>query len=369
MRMRKLITGVIFIVLGKCISAQVQIQTTLPSAGLVQKNQLWDLVLLNNSNSPVSGRLEMVLVDRQTSQELLTATTAEFNLQRGAQPVNVNKLIPIQYNYVGYTPDQQLNELLKAGAYSVCYTFVKNPDSDKRIPLAEDCSAFDVEPLSPPALSFPADSSVLDNAPAQFNWMPPAPVTLLSGLHYEIRITEVQASQKPDEAIQENAPFFTDDIIAGNFMTYPAALPAFEKDKWYAWQVVAKDDKSYAGKSETWIFRVASPQKTADILNGIPFVQLKMNGGDKTVAPNGILRFYYFNQLGDEKAEASISDVSDKETADPVKMRIDLARGQNYIQKDLSHAIRFEEGHVYMLTLVNGAGEKWYVMFEVKKYK
>ncbi|MCX6317418.1 MAG: hypothetical protein NTW29_09025 [Bacteroidetes bacterium] len=367
--MRKTILGILLVAMCSTITAQVQIQTTLPVAGLVQRNQLWDLVLQNNTSSSITGRLEMVLTDRQTAQELLTATTAEFTLQRGAQPVNVNKLNPIQYNYVGYEPDQRMNDLFKAGAYTVCYTFVVNPLSQKAVPVAEECSAFDVEPLSPPALTFPADSSVWDVQPAQFTWMPPTPASMLSGLHYELRITEVQPTQKAAEAMQENTPFYTEDIITGNFMTYPAALPAFEKDKWYAWQVVAKDEKNYAGQSETWVFKVASPQKMPDILNGIPYVQLKMNGGDKTIAPNGILRFYYFNQTGEQKMEASLIDITEKNTNDPVKLSIDLVRGQNYIQKDLSRMISFQEGHVYMLTTVNGAGEKWYIMFEVKKYK
>lgn len=367
--MRKTILGILLVAMSSTITAQVQIQTTLPVAGLVQRNQLWDIVLQNNTSSSITGRLEMVLTDRQTAQELLTATTGEFTLQRGAQPVNVNKLNPIQYNYVGYEPDQRMNDLLKAGAYTVCYTFVVNPLSQKAVPVAEECNAFDVEPLSPPALIFPADSSVWDVQPAQFTWMPPTPTSMLTGLHYELRITEVQPTQKASEAMQENTPFFTEDIITGNFMAYPVALPAFEKDKWYAWQVVAKDDKSYAGQSETWVFKVASPHKALDILNGIPYVQLKMSGGDKTVAPDGILRFYYFNQLGDQQLSATVSDITEKTESDPVKLSVTLVRGQNYIQKDLSHQVSFAEGHVYMFTMTNGAGEKWYVLFEVKKYK
>lgn len=367
--MRKII--VILSCIVACISsqAQVQIQTTLPTTGLVQKNQLWNLVLLNNSNSNLEGRLEMVLLDRQTSQELITATTGVFILSRGSQAVNVNKLNPVQYNYIGMEPDQHINNLLAVGAYTVCYSFVRNPNTDKRELLAEECVAFDVEPLSPPVLSFPADSSILETPPTQFSWMPPTPAALLSRVHYEVLITEIQPSQQPAEALEENTPFYSNDIAPDNFITYPAALPAFEKDKWYAWQVVARDDKSYAGKSEVWVFKVASPQQLPDILNGIPYVQLKMNGGDKTVAPNGILRFYYFNQLGDARMEASVADLTEKTTSDPVKLTVDMVRGQNYIQKDLSRLINFQEGHVYMLTTVNGAGEKWYVMFEVKKYK
>jgi hypothetical protein len=45
-----------------------------------------------------------------------------------------------------------------------------------------------------------------------------------------------------------------------------------------------------------------------------------------------------------------------------------LVRGKNYLQKDLSRVIRIQEGHIYKLMLQNSAGEKWYIMFETKKY-
>jgi hypothetical protein len=368
LNMRKIIVILSCLVAGMSLQAQVQIQTTLPTTGLVQKNQLWNLVLLNNSNSNLEGRLEMVLLDRQTSQELITATTGVFILSRGSQAVNVNKLNPVQYNYIGMEPDQHINNLLAVGAYTACYSFVRNPNSDKRELLAEECVAFDVEPLSPPVLSFPADSSILETPPTQFSWMPPTPAALLSRVHYEVLITEVQPSQQPAEALEENTPFFSNAITPDNFMTYPAALPAFEKDKWYAWQVVARDDKNYAGKSEVWVFKVASANAVETILNSTPYIQLKKEGSDKTVAPNGNLRFYYFNQLADSAVTVSVTDLSEKSDNDGYVFKQSLVRGKNYLQKDLSRVIRIQEGHIYKLMLQNSAGEKWYIMFETKKY-
>ncbi|HMK24825.1 MAG TPA: hypothetical protein VK483_02260 [Chitinophagaceae bacterium] len=369
--MRKTIVILSFFVslTGTDMFAQVQIQTTLPTVGLVQKNQLWNLVLLNSSNSLLYGRLELVLFDRQTSQELMTASTAEFSLVKGSVIINVNNLSPVQYNYIGIAPDKNINTLLPVGAYSVCYTFVRDPNTDKREILAEECVSFDVEPLSPPMLSFPADSSVLETAPTQFSWTPPTPAVLLNRLHYEVLITEVQSSQKAAEALEENIPFFSNDQAPNNFMTYPAAQPAFEKDKWYAWQVIARDDNNYAGKSEVWVFKVAKQNPVQAIINGTAYVQLQKNGSEKTIAPNGNLRFYYFNQLADTAAVVTVTDLTEKTKKDDVVFTIPLARGQNFIQKDISKIIRWEEGHVYKWQLQNSAMEKWNIMFEIKKYK
>ncbi|NOT50234.1 MAG: hypothetical protein HOP10_03045 [Chitinophagaceae bacterium] len=350
------------------VSAQVQIQTTLPTVGLVQKNQLWNLALINNTGNALVGRLELILYNRQTSQELMTASTAEFSLAKGPGVINVNKVSPVNYNYIGIEPDKNINTLLPVGPYSVCYTFVKNPNSDKREILAEECAAFDVEPLSPPMLSFPADSSVLLTAPTQFSWTPPTPVVLLNKLHYEILITEIQPSQKAAEALEENMPFFSNDQAWNNFITYPAAQPSFEKDKWYAWQVIARDDNSYAGKSEVWIFKISDQKPAEAAINAASYVQLAKNGAEKTVAANGILRFYYFNQLSDAAVSITVSDVTEKRTTEATTFSLPLARGQNYLQKDISKLVKVQEGHLYMLTLENSAGEKWHIMFEIKKY-
>src|SRR5690349_6744822 len=85
-------------------NAQVYIQTSLPPAGLVQRNQLWNLVLINGSSASIDGRIEMVLRDRQSGNELLTATTARISLPKGSLSVNFNSLSPVQYNWIAMEP-------------------------------------------------------------------------------------------------------------------------------------------------------------------------------------------------------------------------------------------------------------------------
>src|SRR5258705_8985741 len=100
--MRKNLTAIVaLMILSTMIQAQVYIQTTLPTVGLVQKNQLWNLVLINGTTGSMEGKLELVLRDRQTGLELMTATTSRFSLPKGSLSVNVNNLNPIQYNYLG----------------------------------------------------------------------------------------------------------------------------------------------------------------------------------------------------------------------------------------------------------------------------
>ena len=347
--------------------AQVQIQTTLPAVGLVQKNQLWNLVVTNGTGSGMQGRIDLVLLYRQTAQEIMTASSTEFTLDKGAKMISVNTLSPIVYNYIGTEPDKNFNTLLPVGAYTVCYSFIGNPGTPKSEVVTEECTDFDVEPLSPPMLTFPADSSVLETQPGQFTWMPPTPAAMLNRLHYELLITEIEPSQMAAEAVEENAPFFGTESLQTNFMTYSGAQMAFEKDKWYAWQVIAKDDNNYAGKSEVWVFRVKNPGPAKPKMDASPFIRLQKNGAEKSMADNNILRFYYFNQLGDSSAKVTISDLSEKTRQDDRSFSLSLARGDNYIQKDISKYVKVQEGHLYMLSLQNSAMEKWHIMFEIRK--
>jgi hypothetical protein len=367
-RLKKIAPGILGCFTFLSVQAQVQIQTALPTVGLVQKNQLWNLVLVNASPVAEYGRLEMVVTNRRTNQELLTATTAEFLLKKGATAVNVNLLNPILYNYIGIDPDKTINTLLPAGAYAVCYQFVSNAFTDKRQALAEECTQFDTEPLSPPLLSFPADSAVLETSPTQFAWLPPTPVAMINDLHYEVLITEIFVGQEAAEALQLNSPLFSNVQGANNFMTYSAAYPVFEKDKWYAWQVIARDNMEYAGKSEVWVFKVAVASPAQQAANSTPYTELQQTGAGKTVAPNGLLRFSYTNQLADTEVKITVTDAGDKANDEVKQFVMKVERGQNFLQKDISKLFKYEEGHTYRLMLENSIGEKWYLLFAIKNY-
>lgn len=67
-------------------TAQVTLQPNVPTVGLIQKNQLWNMLIVNSTGTPYDCRLELILQDRTTGQEVLTATTAFFRVS----PVGCN---------------------------------------------------------------------------------------------------------------------------------------------------------------------------------------------------------------------------------------------------------------------------------------
>lgn len=368
--MRKILTAVAAaLIASACVQAQVYIQTTLPTVGLVQKNQLWNLVLINGTTGSMEGKLELVLRDRQTGMELMTATTSRFSLPKGSLSVNVNILNPIQYNYLGMEPGSMFSGLLPAGVYIACYLFTKIT-ADKPEPLAEECVSFDIEPLSPPMLIFPGDSSELEAMPAQFTWTPPTPAGMISRLQYEILITEIKPGQKADEAMQDNMSFYNSANVMNNFLTYPATLPAFEKEKWYGWQVVARDDKNYAGKSEVWVFKVKKESELEKIIRGTPYIKMKPDLPELGIAPNGILKISYFNRSTDSTANVFLYNLSEDDGGrKQPSIAVKIIPGENQLQLNLKKIIHLSEESTYKAEIISSSGERNSILFRVKYFQ
>lgn len=236
---------------------QYSIQPSIPTGGMVLRNQLWNIIVVNGTNAEPQAKVELSLRNRQTNVEEITATTASFKLDKGAKSLNAQALAPIAYNNIS-TASTRINngELIPVGNYNACFRLIvyNNPEGDI---VSEECTPFDVEALSPPMLLFPNDSSVTRTPPTNFSWIPPTPNILFTQLQYDFVVAEIFTNQKPEEAIQQNAPFYLEQNIQSNQLPYVGFQNAFVKDKWYAWQIIAKDGNSYNTKSEVWVFKVS----------------------------------------------------------------------------------------------------------------
>lgn len=361
--MKRLLTGLWLIIINVIVNAQVSIQPALPAMGMIQKNQLWSVLVINSSNVQYQCRLDVVLRDRATGQEILTATSNQFTIGRGTKQVNFNTLSPVTYNYIVPGVNNSLQGLIPAGSYIACYALSAIL---KETPIAEECIQFDAEPLSPPMLVFPADSSILKVAPTQFSWTPPTPSSMFDQLQYEVLITQITPGQKPDQAIIENMPFYNDPYQVMTTINYPGTSTSFEKDMWYAWQVVAKDGKSYTGKSEVWVF-IVKPDIYKSIVEKSPYIKMKKNDPDNGIAPNGFLKISYINETADTVVSIKILEVGNyKRDIPPVNLPVKA--GENLMVYELKNSIQVDESKTYEAILINSRQETWRIQFQVKSY-
>jgi hypothetical protein len=360
MQMKKYLFTILILALANAsVYAQVTIQPNVPAVGIIQKNQLWNVLIVNSSNNAYfECRLNLLLRDRATGQEIFTATTTFFNIDAGAKQLNVNTLNPIQYNYLSGVANNNLQGLIATGSYTACYSL-----TSKLLNIAEECIPFDIEPLSPPMLIFPADSSILDIAPTQFSWTAPTPAEMFDRLHYEILVTEIQDGQKANEAIQQNIPFYSDGNLFNNVQNYPTSAPAFEKNKWYAWQIVARDDKTYAGKSEVWVFKIQNENKintTSESFAEVkPFYTAKKYYFTKTI------NFSFNNPYKIQEIKYSITEVSSKSKLKHLP-KIEMTEGLNQVSLDITKIRGLEKNKEYVIEIENVGTSIHYLNFIIK---
>jgi hypothetical protein len=240
---------------------QYSVQPTLPNIGLVQKEQLWNVIVTNSSPNTSGAILVLKLLNRISDDEVFNATTNHFQLEPGAKQLNAFALGPIQY----VDHSASIKTLLPVGSYTACYVLISA--DGKETELARECTSFDVEPLSPPMLIFPEDSAVMQLLPRQFSWLPPSPSMLFSNLGFDVSITEIQPGQTAGEAIQNNLPILNSHVSAP-FLSLPGSTQ-FETGKFYAWQVVARDGSQYAAKSEAWVFSLDTSKEEEINENGV----------------------------------------------------------------------------------------------------
>ena len=211
-------------------------------------------------------------------------------------------------------------------------------------------------------LLFPADSSVLDAIPTQFTWTPPAPATMFSRLHYEMIITEIKPGQKAAEALQDNMSFYNTEELANNFMTYPASLPSFEKEKWYAWQVTARNGKSYAAKTETWVFKVKQPEQPVVTPETSAYLLMQDDvTGAYTISTDRV-KIKYFSPDPEHETDVVFTDEKGN-TIKQVKQKI--RQGDNYLDFGLNK--NFRQGVLYKVIITDQMNKSHALTFSITK--
>src|SRR5687768_9597024 len=78
--------------------SQLVVNFQFPPAGFSYKGQLWNMMLINTTNSPMIIHIDVSLTEIGGSQQILNGTTRSITLNPGANQLNAGTLSPIQYN-------------------------------------------------------------------------------------------------------------------------------------------------------------------------------------------------------------------------------------------------------------------------------
>lgn len=356
MRYLFLLSAFVFPFLAK---GQLTISAQLPPAGFVQKEQLWNLIIVNNRDELLDVKMRMNVQDAITGQVMLSANTASFFVGKGVKNITSRDLQPIAYNYT--LPDMMRN-YLPMGAYIICFQLLSS--GNKEVPLGEECLRINIDPLSPPLLVAPADKSTIPTPYPQFSWVPPAPFEMFNGLSYDLFVTEMLPGQAPSEAINNNIPVYFKTGILQPFEAYANTFNKLDTGKIYAWQVIAKNGTNYSGKTDIWTFQLQS-DSIQRIISLSPYIKLGAVSNEISIAPEGILKLEVDNNYNDISGTFTVRNLSVTDHQNiTFTTVIKLNPGQNFITYNTSKHGKLKTDNVYEIEYKNSRGLKTYTRFK-----
>ncbi|GAO44100.1 hypothetical protein [Flavihumibacter petaseus] len=338
--------------------AQVTVSIQLPAAGMVTKDQLWNLALVNNGNAAETVSISLSLQDAVSGQPVLSATTRSFLLNKGMKLLSVQDVQPVQYNYGSMAFN---NTLLPLGSYIACYQ-VNSIDSKEHPVLAEECVRLNIIPLSPPLLTSPADKSVITTAYPQFTWMPPTPVTMFDDLSYDLSVAEVLPGQSAPEAILYNAPLYVRGMLRVTTDNYPASYSQLEAGKTYVWQVTAKNGVNYAATTEAFTFSLPTDTAKADTVNAAYIVltgKTAASGINYLNESNLYLKYYSF-----DPAFEAVIRFTGRNGAIVEERKLRVIYGDNFLKLRLGN--KYQKGETYQLEITDLKNNHHSIAFSIK---
>lgn len=353
--------GLLVIQLGY---TQVSLSLQEPPAGIVQKNQLWNLAVVNAGASALEISIVMTLSDLSTNQPVLSGSTKPFILQKGVKQLRLAEVGPINYTYTSPVFGRLNESLVPVGQYQVCY-LVYGGAKDAEGILAEDCMPLEVQPLSPPQLTLPSDSAILTSKNIQFSWLPPTPPALFADLNYDLVMAEIRPDQTPAAAIQENVPLYFARQLRSISNNYPSSGNRLDTAKWYAWQIVAKNGQTPAGFSEVWTFKIQPEKPGKQGRTGLLHVEL----GTGSTIPSTVylqgailaIKHYSFDQ--DKEGSFRILD----ENGTLIKtIRKKIAYGDNYWQIELDR--KFQPNTYYIIEYTDQHSTRYSASFVMEQH-
>jgi hypothetical protein len=360
---KKLLIVLVFINMAIITRAQVTFSLQVPPIGVVQKSQLWNMVLVYTGDVPADVYVGLSFLSVKDNRPVMTATTRPFVLTNGARQLSAVDISPVQYNYLSsvFDVDRNPDGFLPIGNYKACYTIYRT-DKNITTPLAEDCIPVEVQPLSPPLLNTPADAGAIETPYPQFTWLPAVPLNLFSNLNYDLLVVEVLPGQTKGDAIQKNLPVYNIDFCKTPFNNYPASNKSLDTGRTYAWRVVAKNDNDFVAQSEVWTFKVNAKNKLKVDTANISY-SLIQNDLDGVCTINGnVLHVKYVSSEG---AFESIVSFTDETGRVMQEQKQKMVQGDNYL--DFKIGKRFEAGKIYQIAVTGLDRKKHVLRFSIKK--
>lgn len=222
----------------------------------------WNLDL--QFTGPSNLRVYLTANISTAGKQVATLKSGEITLTPGAQSISATTISTAQLQYLnqGIADVEALTGTFPAGNYKVCYNaYCITPDcdglgADAVYNETPECFELIVEPPTPLLLSMPEDKAELEYQRPTFNWIPPIPVSNVSGFNYLYTLVEKNKSQSCQDAIVRNRPVYKQSGIEQIVQPYPPEINDLDTGKSYCWKVDGLVGDIPVAQSEVWEFKV-----------------------------------------------------------------------------------------------------------------
>lgn len=364
--MRKhILFAILFLISSFGASAQISLAVHQPPTGIITKEQLWNITLVNSSQAAQTVVVSISLFDQLENRQLLAVTSRPIVFNKGVRVLRAQEIGPFDYIYFSseFSNNRIPEGFLPIGNYRACYSVLSDPKNPAAL-LAEDCISIEVSPLSPPQLNMPSDTAVVETAYPQFTWLPPMPLTLFSDLNYDLILTEVLKGQSPLSAIQENLPVLTYSRINQPFYNYPSSAKVLDPEKVYAWRIIARNGTQFAAQSDVWTFKIARNPAYQGKMAANAFVELKSGGQNNNMGTikGDVLGVSYYSYEREREINFRFKDPSGNVVKE---VKRNVLYGNNRVSFQLDKG--FQSDTVYTVELIDLQGTSYSASFQIQK--
>ncbi len=216
---------------------QVQVNLQLPPPGILDPEQLTELISFNNTGTAPLYVQMYATIEEEEKGLVFSGVSGIFELQAGFSVPHYTDYEPVEVEYSDAELEQYVMQTnnMPGGDYVICISLI---DAEMGEEVGYNCIPHSVFHPSAPQLVYPPDGSSVQEPSPVFTWLSPTPIPPVE-VFYAIRLVEVFPGQLPYEAIQSNPSFFVDFEVMASTYPYPADAAPMEEGQQYAWQVQA----------------------------------------------------------------------------------------------------------------------------------
>ena len=233
------------------VNAQQNIVITLkmPPPGTLNVSDFWNITVINNSGSDLSGYLAGTAKEDKDGM-IAKGTTVPISIKKGLNKIKIKDLPKTpDVEYIASDPRYKESLIRQgkfpSGKYEICVKLISVSTNEE---LGSDCITQEVSESGFLSLISPDKEQEIDpKTPIIFTWTSGGK-TLSDG--YTLKIVEVTENQTPESAMKSNRAFFEMKGIKSTTFTYPNSAKGFKDGKKYGWGVGLN-----GVWSEIWWFR------------------------------------------------------------------------------------------------------------------